>query len=149
MAMALGPNRSIEAWVRPLYALNAAAERGGIVCTSSTAGQVEYRVVPTGAGVNPVGILVGDIESMNFDRHPEYLQRNVADIGSVVPIVRKGEVQTNLVVGTPTQGQVAYLHPTGYVGATRLTDGIDPAPIVGRFLAAKDANGFATLYVDL
>jgi hypothetical protein len=105
--------------------------------------------MPTGAGVNPIGIMMGDVESMNFDRHPEYLQRNVSDIGSVVALARKGEFMTNLVVGTPTQGQPAYLHPSGYIGATRLTDGIDPAPLIGRFLVAKDANGFARFYLDL
>jgi hypothetical protein len=90
-----------------------------------------------------------DVESLNFDRHPEYLQRNVVDVGSVVSLANKGEFQTNLIVGTPTQGQPAYLHPTGYVGATQLTDGLNPAPRIGKFRTARDANGYAKVLVDL
>lgn len=148
--MALGPNRHEFQWVRPLFAVNAAAERGGIISAdASTAGQATYLVTPTGTNVRPLGVLLDDVESMNFDRHPEYLQRNVVDIGSVVGICNKGEFQTNLIVGTPAQGQPAYLHPTGYIGATQLTDGLNPAPRVGTFLSAMDANGFAHFSVDL
>lgn len=146
--MALGPNRQVfQTEIR--YAMDAAAERGGIVCTASTAGIVEYRVVPTGSAVYPVGILLDDVEDMNFDRHPEYLQREVVDIGSVVGLANKGVFQTNLIVGTPAQGQPAYLHPSGYVGPSQLTDGVNPAPRVGTFRTAKDANGYATVLVDL
>ena len=146
--MALGPNRQVfQTTIR--YAMNAVAERGGIVSASTTAGEVEYRVVPTGSTVYPIGILLDDVEDLNFDRHPEYLQREVVDVGSVVGLANKGEFQTNLIVGTPSQGQPAYLHPTGYIGATRLTDGVNPAPQIGVFRTAKDANGYATVLVDL
>ena len=146
--MALGPNRQVfQTSIR--YAMDAAAERGGVVCAASTAGIVEYRVVPTGSTVYPVGVLLDDVEDLNFDRHPEYLQREVVDIGSVVGLCNKGEMQTNLIVGTPAQGQPAYLHPSGYVGPTRLTDGVNPAPQIGVFRTAKDANGYATVLVDL
>jgi hypothetical protein len=147
--MALGPNRQVfQTTIR--YAVNAAAERGGILSAhTSTAGVATYLTTPTGASIYPIGILLDDIEDMNYDRHPEYLQREVVDIGSVVGIANKGEFQTNLIVGSPSQGQPAYLHPSGYIGATRLTDGINPAPQVGKFRTALDANGFATVLVDL
>jgi len=148
--MALGPNRHVYQYVRPLFAVNAAQERGGILCAdTSTAGQALYVVSPTGSDVRPLGLQMDDVESMNFDRHPEYLQRNVVDIGSVVGICNKGEFQTNLIVGTPAQGQKMYLHPTGYVGPSQLTDGLNPAPLVGKFLSAKDANGYAHVLVDI
>lgn len=146
--MALGPNRQVfQTEIR--YAMDAAAERGGIVCTAATAGIVEYRAVPTGSAVYPVGILLDDVEDLNFDRHPEYLQREVVDIGSVVGLANKGVFQTNMIVGTPAQGQPAYLHPSGYIGPIQLTDGVNPAPRVGTFRTAKDANGFATVLIDL
>jgi len=146
--MALGPNRQVfQTTIK--YAMNEVAARGGIVCTSATAGAVTYAAVPTGTSVNPVGILLDDVEALNFDRHPEYLQRNVVDVGSVVGIANKGEFQTNMVVGTPTQGQLAYLHPSGFIGATQLTDGVNPAPLVGRFRTAPDANGYVSVLVDL
>jgi hypothetical protein len=146
--MSLGPNRQVfQTTIR--YAVNEAAARGGILCTSATAGAATYLTSPTGAGVQPIGILLDDVEDLNFDRHPEYLQREVIDIGGVVGIANKGEFQTDLVVGTPAQGNAAYLHPSGYVGPVQLTDGIDPAPRVGTFRTGLDANGFATVLVDL
>jgi hypothetical protein len=129
--------------------MNQVAERGGVVSHSSTEGEVEYTVNPTGAGVSPVGVLLDDVEDLNFDRHPEYLQRNVSDVGSVVGLCAKGDLETNLIVGDPTAGDSAYLHPSGYLGATQLTDGLNPAPKVGVWRTSKNANGFATVHVDL
>lgn len=146
--MALGPNRQVfQDTIR--YAVNEAAARGGILCTSATAGQLTYVVNPTGAGVQPVGILLDDVEDLNYDRHPEYLQRNVLDIGGGVGVANKGEFETDLIVGTPAQGNPAYLHPSGYIGPTQLTDGLNPAPRIGTFRSALDANGFASVLVDL
>ena len=145
--MALGPNRQVfQTTIR--YAVNAAAERGGILSYSSTAGEAEYDV--DGSGASAIGILLDDVEDLNFDRHPEYLQRNVVDIGSVVGIANKGVFQTDQIVGTPTQGNTAFLHPNGQVGATQLDDGVgNVSPTVGAFRTALDANGFLTLLVDL
>lgn len=146
--MALGPNRQVFQ-TTIAYAVNAAAARGGILCASTTAGQAEYLVAPTGAAIYPLGLLLDDVEDMNFDRHPEYLQREVVDIGSTIGISNKGYFQVDMIVGTPSQGQPAYLHPSGYVGPAQLTDGVYSAPRVGRFESAKDANGFANILVDL
>jgi hypothetical protein len=146
--MGLGPNRQVDS-INIDFAMNAVAERGGVACTSATVGEVEYRVVPTGAGVNPIGVMMGDIEDMNFDRHPEYRQRNVDDVGSVVALLYQGEIETNLVIGTPAQGDPAYLHASGWVSPTRLTDGLNPAPLVGRFLAAKNSLGYAKVRIDV
>src|SRR3990172_5363646 len=139
--MALGPNRQVfQTTIR--YAVNSVAERGGILCASTTtAGEVSYLATPTGTNVRPVGVLLDDVEDLNFDRHPEYLQREVVDVGSVVGIANKGEFETDMVVGSPAQGQPAYLHPNGAVGATQLTDGLNPAPRVGVFRTGLDANG--------
>jgi hypothetical protein len=148
--MALGPRRKVDyANLTEFFAMNMVGERGGIVCASSTAGEVEYFASPTGATRLPVGILLDDVESLNFDRHPEYLQRNVVDVGSQVSIASRGEFQTNLVVGTPTQGQTAYLHQSGYISATQLSDGIISAPAVGKFRTGPDANGFVHVLVTL
>ena len=146
--MALGPNRQVfQTSIR--YAVNEASERGGVLSASTTAGAATYVVSPTGSAVYPIGVLLDDVEDLNYDRHPEYLQREVIDIGGGVGIVNKGEMQMNLIVGTPTQGQPAYLHPSGYVGPTQLTDGLNPAPLIGKFRTGLDANGFATVLVDL
>ena len=147
--MALAPKRKVNADdLIEEFAMNMVAERGGIACASTTVGEVEYLVSPTG-GALPIGMLLDDVESLNFDRHPEYLLRNVVDVGSQVSLVKKGLLSTNLVVGTPVQGQLLYLHPSGYVGATRLTDGINPAPLVGKTIEAANAAGYVYLSLDL
>ncbi len=93
-----------------------------------------------------------DVEDLNFDRHPEYLQRNVVDIGSVVGIANEGVFDTDQVVSgnTPAQGNPAYLHPNGQVSTVQLDDGVGAvSPLVGTFRSSLDANGFVRLLVDL
>ena len=147
--MALGPNRQVfQTTIR--YAVAAVAVRGGILSYSSTAGEAEYDV--DGSGALALGILLDDVEDLNFDRHPEYLQRNVVDIGSVVGIANKGVFQTDQVVtgNLPAQGNPAYLHPNGQVSTVLLDDGVgNTSPLVGAFRSALDANGFVSLLVDL
>lgn len=147
--MALGPNRQVFQTSID-YAVNAVAERGGILSYSSTAGEAEYNTA--GSGALPLGILLIDVESMNFDRHPEFLQRDVVDIGSVVSVANEGVFDTNMVVVSPApaQGNPAYLHPNGEVGVTQLDDGLgNTSPRVGTFRSAIDANGYVRLLVNL
>ncbi|MHA2066463.1 MAG: hypothetical protein ACXABY_18995 [Candidatus Thorarchaeota archaeon] len=151
--MALAPNRApINGADTVRYALAEVAERGKLVCHvagTTAAGEVTGLANPTGAATQVVGLLLDDVESHNFDRHGEYRQRNVVDVGSLVGIATKGEYETDLVVGTPVQGNPAYLHASGFVSATRLTDGITPAPLVGKFRSGLNANGFARVYYDV
>jgi hypothetical protein len=147
--MGLGPNRQIFQ-TNIDFAVNEAAERGGILSASTTAGEATYLASPTGAAVYPIGILLDDVEDMNFDRHPEYLQREVVDIGSVVGIVNKGELTTNMTFNaTPAQGLPAYLWASGYISPTQLTDGVYTAPRIGTYRGAIDANGYVKVLVDL
>jgi len=142
--MALAPSRNpLEDTVR--YALNAVAERGLVVCMSATAGEVEVVADPTVGPPKAVGVLLDDVEDMNFDRHGEYRQRNVVDVGSAVGVATKGVYETDKITGTPSQGDVAYLHNNGYVSPTDLGS----CPVVGYFMSAKNANGFAAVKFDL
>ena len=146
--MALSPRRQ-QLMTEVHFAMAVASERGVIVSHTATAGEVSSAVSPTGVGVSPVGVLLDDVEAMNFDRHGEYRNRMVVDVGSVVGIGVKGDYETDLVVGTPAPGDVAYLSTNGWVSPTQLTDGITPAPVVGKFRTAKNANGFALVHIDL
>lgn len=152
--MALAPNRApIHGADTVRFALAEVAERGKVVSHIigvTAAGEVTGLGSPTGVATQPVGVLLDDIESHNFDRHGEYLQRNVSDVGSIVGIATKGEYETNLIVGSPTQGQAAYLAASGFVSPTQLAAGtVDAAPRVGTFRSAPNANGFARVYYDL
>lgn len=149
--MALAPSRQIfQTNIR--YALNEVTERGVICCIvagTTAAGEVTATAVATGVGVKPIGVLLDDVEDLNFDRHGEYRQRNVVDVGSVIGICAKGDLETDKISGTPRAGDPAYLHANGNVSATRLSDGITPAPQVGYFLSGLNANGFAAVHFDL
>jgi len=146
--MALSPRRQ-QVWTEVHMAMAVASERGVICSHTATAGEVTNLANPTGVGTAPVGILLFDVEAMNFDRHGEYRNRDVVDVGSVVGLAAKGDYETNLVVGTPTPGDVAYLAASGWVSPTQLTDGVTAAPVVGRFRTGKNANGFALVHIDL
>lgn len=151
--MALAPNRQPILGAEDVrHALPEVAERGKILCHTSTtaAGEVTGLATPTGVGVAPLGLLLFDVESMNYDRHGEYRQRDVVDVGSVIAVATKGEYETDLIVGTPSAGDTAYLAASGYVSPTQLgPNGGTAAPVVGKFRSATNANGFARLYVDL
>ncbi len=73
--------------------------------------------------------------------------------GHPITLITKGEVTTDLIVGTPSAGDTAYLAGTGYIGTNAAvssfgTPGTD-VPQVGRFLSAKDSDGYATVQIDL
>jgi hypothetical protein len=148
--MALAPGRQVAA-TNIDFALNAVQECGVIVSIipgTTAVGEVAV-TSPTGANVQPIGILLDDVEDMNYDRHGEYLQRNVVDVGSIVSLADEGEFWTDRVTGTPAAGDQAYLNVNGTVSPTQLTDGITAAPQVGIFLSALNANGFAKIRLDI
>lgn len=150
--MALAPSRQVFQ-TNSKYALNEVAERGLICCiqTSVTAaGEVTAAAVATGVGVQPVGILLDDVEDLNYDRHGEYRQRNVVDVGSVVGLAAKGDFETDRLSGpAPLAGQDAYLGAGGTLTSVQATDGITSAPRLGYFQSGVNANGFAAVHLDL
>ena len=151
--MALAPRRQ-QIWTEVHFALNEAAARGKIVCIdggTTAAGEVTGLAVPTGLNVHAVGILLDDVENMNYDRQGEFLQRNVSDIGTVVGIAVNGADETDQIAGTPVAGAPAYLGVSGLISATQLLDtaiGKD-APQVGVFRSILNANGFCLVHIDL
>lgn len=150
--MALAPSRQVFQ-TNVKYALDEVAERGVICCLvpgTTAAGEVTAAAVPTGVGVQPVGILLDDVEDLNYDRHGEYRQRNVVDVGSVVGLAAKGDFSTDRLSGpAPVAGNDAFLGPNGTLTPVQLTDGITAAPRVGYFQSAPNANGFAAVHLDL
>ena len=62
----------------------------------------------------------------------------------------KGWLVTNILVGTPTVGAIAYLSSSGYLTPTvDANGGIVATPKVGRFDSIKDANGYCKVLVDV
>lgn len=150
--MALAPSRQVFQ-TNIKYALNVAAERG-VICSilpsTTAAGEVAVLAVATGVATRAVGVLLDDVESLNYDRHGEYRQRNVVDIGSVVGLAVKADILTDQITGVPVAGQAAYLGVNGTVTATQALDGSgNNAPLVGWFQSGVDANGFVAVHIDL
>jgi len=139
--MALRPIRQVVETSNQYHA-DAAAERGGIVSLAS--GQVvSYGATAAGSGLQPVGVLLTDVEDLNYFNAPQKLMRSVIDIGGVVAVAVEGEFETDFiedsVEGTIVAGQTAYLTADGEL-TNSATTGDDPAmpntivnPVVGVF----------------
>ena len=151
--MALAPSRQIfQDNIK--YALNEVTERGKLVCivAGTTAdGEVTALAVPTGTAVQVVGMLLDDVEDMNYDRHGEFRQRSVVDVGSQVGIAVKADLETDQITGTtPVAGNDAYLAVSGLISADQADDGLgNLAPRVGWFQSGLNANGFAAVHLDV
>jgi hypothetical protein len=113
--MALRPFRQIVATNNDFIG-TAAMERGGVVSVAS--GSIgSYSTEASGAV--PIGILLNDIEDLNYFTGREQLYRAAHDIGSVLAIVTEGEVETDsldpAVTGTINAGQEAFLSSSGWI----------------------------------
>jgi len=157
--MALGVNRQIYATSMD-YIATAAMERGGVACAASGS-TVSYPTSITPSSVVPVGILLTDVEAQNYLTHPQYMQRNVVDLGSKVAIAQQAEVYTDFIDPYATNhvsaGKVAYLTHSGMLTTWDFAPGVAGANAdighsgiaVGRFMSECDSNGFAKVYIDI
>lgn len=132
------------------------ASRGGVV-VHGTAGSgaamdqgvnlVTYTAVT--AASRPVGILLNDVVNKDLTRTHLNQFKDEVQKGGKVTVLRKGYVVTNLLTGTVTAGDPAYAcHVTA--GNLRAdSPGSSGTLMVGRFLSAKDEDGYAKVEVNL
>ncbi len=138
------------------YILNRAVEPGTMVVASGTAGLVDIAgIVNAQSGIWPVGMLLNTREDFNYAKELERVQYDTDDIGTVVTLLRRGEVQTNLVVANGgvaiAPGQPAYLAPNGFIGNANLSpSGVaDESRKVGQFMSAVDTDGYARVRIQM
>ncbi len=101
----------------------------------------------------PVGILLNDVVDKDLTRTHLNQHKNEVQKGGKVTVLRKGYVVTNAIETgiTPAVGDVAYLSDAasgsevGYLSSVAGSNG----KVVGRFLSAKDADGYAKVEVNL
>jgi hypothetical protein len=124
----------------------------GLVLVAGTAGKADVMTLPiVGAPAHkPVGLLMDDVEDLDFTTRPQVFVRNVVPRGSEISLLTKGRVKTNQFTGTPAAGEKAYL----VVGSTqadsgKVTNVVGSGLVVGHFESAKDADGYARLWVDI
>ncbi len=140
------------------------AERGGIlsfVPGVNGLGAYANAAAVSGQVVQPAGLLLDDVEALNFFLHPEYRQRNVVPQGSVVGIATEGEFWTDFVeqtgpgaisVGTYIPGDVLYMADNGQLSRNNGTfnnGATAKRVVVGRALSALGSDGYLKVRIEL
>ncbi len=142
------------------YVLNRAAEAGTVVVASGTAGLVDVvsasqLAAGDGSGINPIGVLLNTREEFNYAKELERVQYDTDDIGTVVTLLRRGELDTNLLLENGgvsiAPGQPAYLAQDGRIGNANLapSGALSDHQRVGQWMTAVDADGFARVRIEL
>lgn len=127
----------------------AATTRGCLVAHGGTAGTgaamdqgANLCVKSTSAA--PLGVLLNDVVDKDLTRTHLNQYKDEVQKGGKVTILRKGYVVTDNVTGSPSAGDVAYQCET--TAGNVATSGTN---VVGAFLSAQDADGYAKVEVNL
>lgn len=152
--MALKPDR-IEDYTNVRYFCYQVTERGGMAWHDRTTtgspsmDDGDNRVLTSGtaSGSKPAGLMLQDV--VNIDLTRQHLNQHKVDevqLGGKVCLLVQGEVKTDRVATGDTilPGDAAYYNNTGVF--TKVDTG---SPVVGQFTTRKDADGYATVYVDV
>ena len=141
------------------FFMNDVAERCGVVVLNNTPSGaamdasnnvVTYIADPSGKA--PMGILLNDMVNLDLTRQHINWHKDEVQKGGKVTILRKGYVLTNKIStsGTPVAGNYAYVADSGLIStsvrALELDAGAQP---IGRFMTAKDADGYAKVEINL
>jgi hypothetical protein len=164
--MALGESRQVFQ-TNIDCTVSGVTERGGILSfVPGVAGLCSYADATAVSGTlsGPAGLLLDDVELLNYFRHPEYRNRNVVPQGSVVGVATEGEFFTDFVetalpsgpsVGTYAAGDRLYLADDGKVSRD---DGLGSAGQgstgnarleIGRALGTVSADGFLKIKLEV
>lgn len=121
---------------------------GSGVAIGERAGKADVKADPSGFKVH--GLLLHDVESVDETRYHRNFHKHVEMVGQRCTVVRKGRLTTDKVIGSPTDGAVAYLVGSGNLAPGRsATGGLVATPKVGVFRSKKDESGFATVDINL
>lgn len=148
--MALKPDR-IEHLTDISFFMNTTAQRGGVasfvtggvgVAMDDADAVVAYAAAASGSV--PAGVLLNDVVDIDLTRQHINWHKDETQVGGKVTLLRVGQVTTNLVDGSPSAGDSAYVGPSGTVSTTSTN-----AVKIGTFLSGKDADGFAKVSVNI
>lgn len=139
------------------YVLDVAAEPGTVCVASGVAGKVDIAggtAAEVGAsGIWPIGVLLNTREEFNYAKELERVQYDTDDIGTVVALLRRGELDTNLLVENGgvsiAPGQPAYLAADGKLGNANLSVAGGEEQRVGQWMTAVDSDGYARVRIEL
>ena len=157
--MALKADRFEESTDISYFYTAGTATRGGVVCLDllSASGAamdqgdntVSYQAAAT-TDV-PVGILLNDVVNKDLTRTHLNWYKDEVQKGGKVTVMTRGYVLTNLVDGTPVPGQVAYASDSvaGNISATAADASASGNLALGRFMSAKDVDGYCKVQINL
>jgi hypothetical protein len=143
------------------FFMNEVAERGGVVTLAagstpsgvamdSSANVVTYVTNPSGKV--PIGILLNDMVNIDLTRQHINWHKDEIQKGGKVTVLRKGYVVTNKIsgTGTPAAGDAAYVADSGLISTSTRGVALDANAVkIGRFLTAKDSDGYAKVEINL
>tara|TARA_Y100000004_G_scaffold179982_1_gene224137 strand:+ start:65 stop:559 length:495 start_codon:yes stop_codon:yes gene_type:complete len=159
--MALKADRYEESTDISHFYTAGAVARGGVVCLDvlSASGAamdqgdntVSYQQAATSDV--PVGILLNDVVNKDLTRTHLNQYKDEVQLGGKVTVMTRGWVVTNMIDGTPGPGDLAYASDgggtAGYLSNSAADADASGNLAVGRFMSAKDADGYAKVYVNL
>ena len=133
--------------------MNSVAERGGVAVHVTSGSGVSMddasAVVAYAAsqsGTVPAGLLLNDVVNLDLTRQHINWHRDEVQVGSKVALLRRGQVTTNMLASgvTPAAGSDAYYGADG-----KLTTTSTNSVKVGRFLGAKDTDGYVKVDINI
>lgn len=132
--------------------MNEVAERGIIVTHESSGSgaamdSADATVqIPTGTGDGvPAGLLMNDVVNLDLTRQHLNQHKDEVQLGGKVAVLTHGWVESNMIKSgqTPTAGSDAYYAANGELTVT------GGGYKVGKFLSAKDEDGYAKVEINL
>ena len=144
------------------FFMNETATRGGVVCLKTPGGSgaamdqgvnlVEYKAAIAEGSV-PVGILLNDVVNKDLTRTHLNQHKDEVQKGGKVTVLRKGYVVTNNIEGTPSAGDIAYVHNNGNIsnGASIAVGSLAASGnlAIGRFMTSKDEDDYCKVEINL
>ncbi len=157
--MALKADRFEESTDISYFYTAGTATRGGVVCldllsASGAAMDQGDNTVAYAAAADtdvPVGILLNDVVNKDLTRTHLNWYKDEVQQGGKVTVMTRGYVLTSNVDGAPAPGDVAYASATvaGNISTTAANAAASGALAIGRFMSAKDADGYCKVHVNL
>lgn len=155
--MALKADRIEESTDISFFYNEGTATRGGVVVLDAVnasgaamdqgANKVKYATVASDDV--PVGILLNDVVNKDLTRTHLNQYKDEVQKGGKVTVLTRGQVTTNSIDSvTVAAGELAYAS-SGTAGNLTNVSAVGSAHAVGRFLSAKDGDGYAKVSVNL
>lgn len=157
--MALKSDRYEESTDISFFYVGGTGTRGGVVCfdelsaSGAALDQGDNTVLYKAAGDSDVavGILLNDVVDKDLTRTHLNQYKDEVQKGGKVTVLTRGWVVTNNVDGTPGPGDMAYASNAnaGNIATSAANAAQSGALSVGRFMSAKDADGYAKVFINL